>query len=330
MKWRTMLAVSMAGVALLAACGGSGGSEDAGSAGPTAQPTLELTSLERDYLFQVKAAWDLFGTKAASFRGVFAQAWPTHERLFTALYDAGAGTAWVGSLEATEKLEPPRLFRDDHEILLAGLSEIIRIDAEIGETLKDGKLVEFVVLNSELGVTAGLLLTRLSPPVCQALVAPDAPNPPCQSKEQLPGAEYGLQLELIMLRFETQLGPRLNIWGEMFLPLADEETFLAGLSKVFPLLVSMTEATLEELSQLSPPEDLRADHDFLVQYVTNQRDRALEIIAAIEASDEEKVDKLAETGLVTFCETQDLLSADALAITHGHFAGDAPCSEILP
>ncbi len=183
MKWRGVLAVSIAGITLLAACGGSGESEDASPAEPTAQPTLELTSLEQDYLFQISAAWDLFGTKAASFRTVFAQAWPTRERLFTALYDAGAGTAWDDSLAAVEKLEPPRRFHDDHEILLSGLAEMVRIDAAIGESLKDDDLVGFILGNSEGGVISSLLFSDLSPRVCRAFFDGDDPNIPCRSGE---------------------------------------------------------------------------------------------------------------------------------------------------
>ena len=322
MKLRSMLAVSMAGVALLAACGGSGESEDSPPAEPTPQSQLELTSLEQDYLFQISAAWDLFGTKAASFRAVFAQAWPTRERLFTALYDAGAGTAWVDSLEATEKLEPPRRFQDDHEVLLVGLAELARNDAEIGETLKDGDLVEFAVLNSEGGIAIGLLFSELSPRACQSLTEEENS---CRSEEPLPGADYGLKLELIMLRFEAQFGPRL---GALPGPFATEAEIIAVLDQTFSPLVSVTEATLEELSQLEPPEGLLTDHEILVQYVADQRSRVLDALELTPAGDRE--------GLAVFelikgrCETTELLSADALTIARGHFSvGDIPCTEIL-
>ncbi len=327
MKLRGMLAVSVAGLFLLAACGGSGESEDASPPVPTPQPTLELTSLEQDYLFQISAAWDLFGTKAASFRTVFAQAWPTRERLFTALYDAGAGTAWDDSLAAVEKLEPPRRFQDDHEILLSGLAEIVRNDAAIGESLKDDDLVGFIVGNSESGITILLLFSELSPRFCQAFFDRDDPNAPCRSGEPLPGAEYGLKLELIMLHFEAQFGPRTGPFEAAF---ASEEEITAALDQLFSPLVSVTEATLAELSQLEPPEDLRGDHEILVQYVTDQQSQVLAALDAIEAADEEIFDQLGEDGFTLFCQTLALLSEDALAIAHGHFRADAPCSEILP
>ena len=326
MKWRSVLAVSVAGLFLLAACGGSE-SEDAASAAPTAQPTLELTSLEQDYLFQISAAWDLSGTKAASFRAVFAQAWPTRERLFTALYDAGAGTAWDDSLAAVEKLEPPRRFQDDHEILLAGLAELARIDAGIGESLKDDDLVGFEVLDSELGVACGLLFADLSPAVCEALTSADESGSPCRSGEQLAGGEYGLKLELIMLRYEAQLGPRLRPFEVV---LATEEEIIPLLDQTFSPLVSVTEATLAELSQLEPPEELLVDHEILVQYVTDQQSRVRAALEAIEAEDEQTFDQLEGDGFALFCDTQALLSENALAIVHGHFLADVPCLESLP
>ncbi len=327
MHWRSMLAVSMVGAVLLAACGGSSESENPALAEPSVEPTLELTSLEQDYLFQISAAWDLFGTKAASFRTVFAQAWPTRERLFTALYDAGAGTAWDDSLAAVEKLEPPRRFHDDHEILLAGLAELVRIDAGIGESLKDDDLVGFEVLDSELGVASGLLLADLSPAVCEAVSNADESRSPCRSGEQLAGGEYGLKLELIMLRFEAQVGPRQRPFEVV---LATEEEIIPLLDQTFSPLLSVTKATLAELSQLEPPEELLVDHEILVQYVTDQQSRVLVVLDAIEAEDEEMFNQLEGDGFALFCETLALLSEDALAIAHGHFAGDAPCSEILP
>ena len=74
---------------------------------PETEPVGELTAAEAEYIEDVRAGWNEFHSKAGGFRQVFAQTYSTRERLFEALIDAGAGSAFEGAYQAVKQLNPP-------------------------------------------------------------------------------------------------------------------------------------------------------------------------------------------------------------------------------
>jgi len=312
---------------LVAACSDSDDNQGAvpGASVTEASQTTELTDLERDYLVQVSGAWSLFATKSASFRTVFSQAWPTNQRLFDALREAGAGTAWVDSLEAIQQIESPRRFEEDHSRLLARLEEFVRIDAKIGETLDGGDLASFVLLNAELAVVGNMGNLEIDPEICKAIALPAAGNPPCRTIDDLPGGEYGLELELLMLEFHGRLGPRLGVWAPIWRPLADEAEFFQVLEEVEPEVRATIQDALNRLRALEPPAELTADHELLTEHLDTLLEVSARAAVAIQIRDVQAYEKETMTALVTICSTRSALSSDMLLVAHGHFDGGAPC-----
>ena len=305
---------------LVAACNGSGDDEDATPppASTSASQSTELTELEANYLVQVSGAFSLFATKAASFQAVFAQTWPTNQLLFDALRDAGAGTAWVVPLEAVQELEPPRRFEADHSALLTRLEEVVRIDAEIGETLESGDLNRFVLLNAELGVVANVNNLAIDPAICEAIAPPGPQIPLCRSAEDLAGGDYGSEVEVLFLEFEANLGPRLGVWGG-WRPLASDAQFFEVLETVQPEIAASIQEALDRLTALTPPAELEADHVLLSTHLNSLLEFSGRAAAAIDAQDVEAYDAEFMAALPTVCNTRSALSPDMQLIAHGHF-----------
>ena len=110
MRW-LLLGVSVIAAAFLA-CGASATATPVPTPTPTQAPTPtpapasatseELTAAGTEYIVQVRAGWNKCHSKAGGFRQAFAQTYSTRPRLFEALIDAGAGSAFEGAYQAVE------------------------------------------------------------------------------------------------------------------------------------------------------------------------------------------------------------------------------------
>ena len=187
--------------------------------GPILPPSLAegLSEGEIAYLDQVHEALGLFGDKARHFGDLFNQTYAVRERLFEALEDAGAGTAFEDTAEALERLVPPQIFQADNERMVQTARELVRVDSQIIDVLADQDAVAFFVINAELAEVSGMGGLDLSPAVCNAAAGPDMPRPVpgCGSGEALPGGEYGAQLKGIIGRFNAKFSGRSLV---VFLP----------------------------------------------------------------------------------------------------------------
>ena len=73
-----------------------------GSSDDDAEPTAEETV----YLADVEQAFELFRVNLDEFTTLFGQAWPLPSLMFMALEEAGAGTAFDGTVAALEAMSP--------------------------------------------------------------------------------------------------------------------------------------------------------------------------------------------------------------------------------
>ena len=92
------------------ACGDSATATPPPTATSTPEPQAgattsagELTAEEADYIEQVRAGWNEFHSKAGGFREAFGQLYAMQSRLFEALSDAGAGSAFEPALKGCEE-----------------------------------------------------------------------------------------------------------------------------------------------------------------------------------------------------------------------------------
>ena len=69
------------------------------------------------------------------------------------------GTAFIDSVEALEKIDPPDRFVPEHRVVLDGYRELARLDDEVRQTVEAADMAGFVLTNGRLGeVGAGIPL----------------------------------------------------------------------------------------------------------------------------------------------------------------------------
>jgi len=129
-RWIAALLAVTALVAI--ACGGSATATPLPTAAATPAPTntpepspapqveatilgTELTVEEAAYIEQVRAGWNEFHTKAGGFREAFGQLYAMQSRLFEALSEAGAGSAfepvsWLWRISTHRNVSPTATF----------------------------------------------------------------------------------------------------------------------------------------------------------------------------------------------------------------------------
>lgn len=276
------------------------------SAGP--DPTPTLTPAETAYVGEVRSAWGQFYVKNAAFGGAFRQTWPVRARLFATLRDAGAGTAFVGTLEALEVLTPPERFTQDHEIVTAAVRELVRVDAEAGEAIDREDLVSFFVANLRLGEVSSAAKFRLSPEVCQAGEPPGVPLVTlCGREAPPPGGEYGAQLDDILRRLEAS-ARRIGDGLMGFRYTLEPEEFLGLLTAEYPRFLDQLNTAIVDIRGLEPPGKYQADHDAFVRYLEGRLQRALTLADAAEAGDYAGVESAARDPS-SRCETRGALTS---------------------
>ena len=135
----------------------------------------ELTAEEAEYIEQVRAGWNEFHSKAMEFRSVFAQTYSQKGRLFQALLDAGAGTAFEAALTAVEQIDAPERFKADQELMVQTLTEQVSNDHDVRSAAEAYNLAGFAIANARLAELSILMATQLPESVCRATEAQDLP-----------------------------------------------------------------------------------------------------------------------------------------------------------
>ena len=279
------------------------------TATPIAAGAEALTAEEVEYIEQVRSGWRNFHDKSEGFRAVFGQVYSMKSRLFEALHDAGAGTAFVGALRSIEEMIPPARFQEDHQIMVQALTELVAIDSDVGAAVENQDLAAFAIANARLTESALLLLSRLDPRVCSATEAADFPFQLCDSfRETVPGGDYGAQVYDTMTRFFAGAFSRLIRFG----PEYEVEDILATLSVIQPELVQLYSETQGEFEGLQPPDEFAADHDLLIKYFEDglaiERSRS----RAVAAQDVETYQTLSGEAGALFCDARQQLGAGGL------------------
>jgi hypothetical protein len=281
---KMVVAVAVAATGMIAA--------SCGSPEPTGpDPTPTLTPTETAYVGDLRSAWGRFFAKNAAFGTAFQQTWPLRTRLFTTLRDAGAGTAFVGTLEALEGLTPPERFTADHDIVIAAVRDLVRIDVEAREAIDREDLVGFFVANRRLGEVMSAASFRLSPLVCRAGEPPNFPLASlCSREAPAPGGEYGAQLDDALRRLEAvsrQVGGLVGFKNTL-----EPSEFLGLMAAEVSKSRDQLSAANAEIKSLQPPSEYQADHDTFVRYLEDRLQRAGELVEAAGAGDYDGVERI--------------------------------------
>ena len=290
---------------------------------PTATPPpAALSAGEMEYFEQVQAAQKLTESKFENFGAIFGRAWPLRSLLIDALLEAGVGTAFTGTLEALAGLSPPERFRADHERMVDVTRELVRLDGEAAQAVKDDDLARFVLVNGELGQVSSSVLPGFSATFCENAFATDDERAAlCGPAGPLPGGDYGARLNEALRRFEPGFRSAGGVFG-FPLSLRPEElaAVLATQGSTFGEQLREVRAQVESLT---PPEELRADHDRLVAYYDGFIDRVNKLIAATEAGDVGTAQNQYFGFQAQFCETRGSFSSSQFKALVGlHFQAD--------
>ena len=305
----TALAVMVVTALAVAACG-----------------TSDLSAEEEEYFEEVRAAQALTESKFENFSAIFGRAWPLRSFLIDALLEAGVGTAFTGTLEALEELTPPERFRADHERMVEVTRESVRVDGEIAQAVKDDDLARFVLLNGELGQVNSSVAPGFSTAFCEHT---DVGGELCGPAGPVPGGEYGASVHEALRRFEPRFGTGMGVLAFPLTLRPDElATVLATQGSTFREQLQEVRA---QVGSLTPPEELRADHDRLVAYYDGFIDGVSKLTAAAEAGDIQtaQIQLIGFRG--QFCETRGSFSSSQFKELVGlHFRADPDACDGAP
>ena len=300
--WRTTAVTLMVVTALaVAACG-----------------TSDFSAEEEEYFEEVRAAQALTESKFENFNAIFGQAWPLRSFLIDALLEAGVDTAFTGTLEALEELTPPERFRADHERMVEVTRESVRVDGEIAQAVNDDDLARFVLLNGELGQVNSSVAPGFSAAFCEHT---DVGGELCGPAGPVPGGEYGERVHEALRRFEPGFRTGMGVFA---FPLTLRPEELAQvLATQAPVFGKQLQEVRAQVGSLTPPEELRADHDRLVAYYDGLIDRVSKLTAAVEAGDIQTAQIQFIVFREQFCETRGSFSSSQFKELVGlHFRAD--------
>lgn len=158
------------------ACGGGDDSDDdaPGDAGQRAvlatQNVIPTSDEEAAYFVDLQGAFDLFGTAASrASQGSIELGTGDRADFFAPLVSAGVGTAFIPVVERLREIDPPPGYEADHALLVEQYEELARVDALLGESVRDLDFVGFAIYNDQLGATTSRYLPRFSVNVCNVV-----------------------------------------------------------------------------------------------------------------------------------------------------------------
>ena len=279
-----------------------------------------LSDEESAYLDTVTAGFEEFSKRVAVFGQVLSRQFADARTMLEALRGAGAGTAFEAVQEVIAPVQPPPRFEADHELLLRYLEGVVRLDREVGKAVEDGDPVHFVVSNFELGSTETSVraMLDLSPQVRaiafgQLAYALRPPGP-----DVLDGG-YRESLYTTLREFRARF-PRT---GPDYLAFnLDREDAYQVVALSAPGFLATIENAQDNLAALTPPDELREDHDRLVKYFEETLAGQQAIIDSAAAGDLSGV--RAGMGLThsAFCQAAKGFSDAAKPVVHVQFGGD--------
>ena len=283
----------------------------------------DLTEEDRAYLDTLTMGFEEFRKRAAVFGQVLSRQFADANALLEALRGAGAGTAFEAVQTVVAPVDPPPRFAADHQLLLAYLEGVVRLDREVGKAVEEGDPVHFVVSNFGLAtvettVEAGL---GLSPQVLNVVFPFPASAFREPSPEVLDGG-YREGLHTVLREFRARfLGEGPDYAGFNLVP-ADVYQVV---SRTGPSFAAVVEGALEEVSALVPPEGLRDDHDLVVRYFEETFAAQRAIIDAAAAEDFAGVQDGINRTHAIFCETANGVSATMRPVVLSQFGEAQGC-----
>ena len=278
-----------------------------------------MTDEESAYLNTVDAAYEQFRSRNAVFGQTLSQQFSDSRGLLEALQGAGAGTAFEAVQTVLLPVKPPARFAADHELLLTYLTEAVRLDREIGEAIDEVDPVHFVVSNLQLGfgeISAATVI-GLSPPVLE-IAFPGASQLATAPDPSILTDDYTGPLFTALREFRARFGQTgpdylaFNLGGEYAFDVV---------TRAAPGFIATVETALERVRSLTPPDEVRADHDLVVQYLEGVLQAQRDILAAVTDRDSAAIRGGMMESQAAFCDAGASISDALMPSVRVHFEG---------
>lgn len=320
---------------VVAACGGDGdansGEFAAGRTHLAARGIRDVTDADVDYLLQVEAAFDLFGSAAASAHQEALESGGRRETFLGGLRNAGAGTAFDPVLEALRAIDVPASYVTDHSRLIDSVAERVEIDRRFGAAVEANDLAALALENVALGRAQGRFWVDASRHLC---LLTDGPDELCAAAGTLPGGAYGAEVDTVLRRLSVAADPS----GAAFV--INSHTVIATdaeVQEVLGALAADAEAAyaiaLEALGQLTPPAAFGDDHASLTSLLSAE---GAFIGTVPESAEAASPDIFEPSGAIDAevgegrCGTVDNLSDDFRAIARAVFPEELVATCAMP
>lgn len=281
-----------------------------------------MSAAESAYLDTITAGFQEFAKRAAVFGQRLQRQFSDARAVLEALQGAGAGTAFEAVQTVIKAAQPPPRFESDHKLLLESLEESVRLDREIGKAIEDLDPVHFVVSNFELGNSEPFVRAKLgvSQQVREIAFPQDAYafRPP--GPDVLDGG-YRERLYTIVREFSARFGRT----GPDYLlfNLGPDDAFEV-VSRASPRFTAAVENAMGKVTALTPPDELRVDHNRLVAYFKDTLAAQRQIARAAAAAERDGIrDGIARTREV-FCKTARGFSDAMKPVVFVNFGGPPP------
>lgn len=271
-----------------------------------------LTDEESAYLDTLLLGFEEFGKRVAVFGQALSSQFADERAMLKALADAGAGTAF-------EAVTPPARFEAAHELLLEYLEGIVRIDRVIGQAARDGDAVLFGVSNLELATTETSVQAVLNlPPQIREIALGGAEFAFRQPEPEVLDGGYREAVYSLLREFR----PRFLQSGPDYLAFNFRATHMAEIvSQVSPGFIALLEEARSNVAALSPPDELRDDHQRLIEYFDDTLAAQRAISTAAAAEDLAGVRAGIDLTVESFCETAKDLSDTIKPVVSVQFGG---------
>ena len=207
--------------------------------------------------------------------------------LLNALREENLAGVMKDITQRAQELDPPADLEKDPSLLTSKLAEQVRAADGITTAIEDGDLPKVHLLKAELDSSLVSSFSSVSSPVCLAAFAnsPEQRERVCQPAG-LPGGEYGRSIDLLSRLFVAEFNPRVSFGQGL-----SSDQLLDALTYVQPAIVANFDDAIDQMQQITPPEDYAVGHQILIDYLTELRSTSAAIDRAVLERDEEAVDR---------------------------------------
>ncbi len=274
------------------------------------------------YFSDIQSALDLFGAREAAAAQESLEAGDERSQFFASLTNAGAGVAFVDSLEALQEIVPSEGYENDHARLIQLYEELTRADARFGEAAEAQDLSGVITGNLRLARAGQLAALDLSPNTCTLVSDAEFCN-----RHVTSGSDYETGINDAGLRWDAPRGAAVREIapgdpGPFGAGLATREERLAIIEELTTFALEVDAEFLANARQLTLDAAYVQDHARLIELAESVQSLHGDVLAAAQAGDFVELTLLESALLVddaVFRATTSAASCDLFGI------GGPPC-----